>query len=128
MFQCCSLEPFHPRLLPQSLKDCSINLCLFFFCSAYRVIINISIFQSLHKFVSIGSVMLSNQLILCHLLLLLPSIFPTSQHCLQSPPVFFNELALSIRWPNYWSFTSASVLPMNIQGGFLIELTGLIYS
>ena len=40
MFQCCSLETSHPRLLPQSVKDCSINLCLFF-CSAYRVIINI---------------------------------------------------------------------------------------
>ena len=39
-FRCCSLETSHPRLLPQSLKDCSINLCLFF-CSAYRVIINI---------------------------------------------------------------------------------------
>ena len=31
MFRCCSLEPSHPHLLPQSLKDCSINLCLFFF-------------------------------------------------------------------------------------------------
>ena len=41
MFRCCSLETSHPRLLPQSLKDCSINLCLFFFYSAYRVIINI---------------------------------------------------------------------------------------
>ena len=41
MFRCCSLETSHPLLLPQSLKDCSINLCLFFFSSAYRVIINI---------------------------------------------------------------------------------------
>ena len=41
MFQCCSLETSHLLLLPQSLKDCSINLCLFFFCSAYRVIIKI---------------------------------------------------------------------------------------
>ena len=40
MFRCCSLETSHPRLLPQSLKDCSINLRLFF-CTAYRVIINI---------------------------------------------------------------------------------------
>ena len=31
IFQCCSFGPSHPRLLPQSLKDCSINLCLFFF-------------------------------------------------------------------------------------------------
>ena len=47
MFQCCSLETSHPRLLPQSLKDCSINLCLFFFCSAYTVIINIFL-NSIH--------------------------------------------------------------------------------
>ena len=36
MFRCCSLETSHPRLLPQSLNDCSINLCLFS-CSAFRV-------------------------------------------------------------------------------------------
>ena len=40
MFRCRSPETSHPCLLPQSPKDCSINLCLFF-CSAYRVIINI---------------------------------------------------------------------------------------
>ena len=40
MFRCCSLQTSHPHLLPQCLKDCSIHLCLFF-CSAYRVIINI---------------------------------------------------------------------------------------
>ena len=43
MFRCCSLETSHPRLLPQSPKDCSIHLYLFF-CSAYRVIITISSF------------------------------------------------------------------------------------
>ena len=32
MFRCCSLETSHPRLLPQSPKDCSIHLCLFLFC------------------------------------------------------------------------------------------------
>ena len=40
--------------------------------------------------------------------------------------VFSNELALHIRRPKYWSFSSASVLPMNIQGWFPLELTGLI--
>ena len=39
-FQCYSLRTSHPRLLPQSLKDCSVHLCLFF-CFAYRIIINI---------------------------------------------------------------------------------------
>ena len=40
MFQCCSLETSHARLLPQSPKVCSIHLCLFF-CFAYRVIVTI---------------------------------------------------------------------------------------
>ena len=56
-----------------------------------------TISQSLLKFMSIEAVMLSNHLILCHLLLLLPSVFPSIK-------VFSNELALHIRWPKYWSF------------------------
>ena len=47
---------------------------------------------------SIESVMLSNHLILCHPHFLLPSIFPSIR-------VFSSELALSIRWPKYWSFS-----------------------
>ena len=47
---------------------------------------------------SIESVVPSNHLILCHPLLLLPSIFPIIR-------VFSNELALCIRWPKYWSFS-----------------------
>ena len=53
--------------------------------------------QSLLKFVSIESVMLSNHLILCHSPLFLPSIFPGIR-------VFSSESALCIRWPKYWSF------------------------
>ena len=53
----------------------------------------------------IGSVMLSNHLILCRPLLLLPSIFPSIR-------VFSNELALPIRWPRYWSFCF-SICPSN---------------
>ena len=53
---------------------------------------------SLPKPMSIELVMLSNHLILCHLLLLLPSIFPRIR-------VFSNESALHIRWPKYWSFS-----------------------
>ena len=55
-------------------------------------------YQSLLKLMSIDSVMPSNHLILCHPLLLLPSIFP-------SISVFSNESALCIRWPTYWSFS-----------------------
>ena len=54
---------------------------------------------------SIELVMPSNHLILCHPLLLLPLIFPSIR-------VFFSELALSIRWPNYWNF-SFSISPSN---------------
>ena len=57
------------------------------------------------KLMSIESVMPSNHLILCHPLLLLPSIFPSIR-------VFSNELALCIRWPKYWSFTF-SLSPSN---------------
>ena len=59
--------------------------------------------QSLLKLMSIESVMPSNHLILCHPLLLLPSIFPSIR-------VFSNESALCIRWPKYWSF---SISPSN---------------
>ena len=57
------------------------------------------------------SVMPSNHLILCHPLLLLPSIFPSIR-------VFSNELALCIRWPNYWSF-SFSISPFNEYSGLI---------
>ena len=58
---------------------------------------------SLFKFMSIESVMPSNHLILCHPLLLLPSIFPSIR-------VFSNESLLRIRWSQYWSF---SISPVN---------------
>ena len=74
---------------------------------------------SLLKFMSIESVMPSNHLILCCPLHLLPSIFPSIR-------VFSNESALRNNWPKYWSFSSASVLPMNIQGWFLLGVTSLI--
>ena len=64
---------------------------------------------SLLKLVSIKSVMPSKHLILCHPLLLLPSIFPTIR-------VFSNELALRIRWLNYWSF---SFSPSNEYSGLI---------
>jgi len=60
---------------------------------------------SLLKLMSIESVMSSNRLILCHPLLLLPSIFPSIR-------VFSNKSVLCIRWPKYWSF-SFSISPSN---------------
>ena len=63
------------------------------------------------KFMSIESVMPSNHLILCHPLLLLPSIFPSIR-------VFFNELALHIRWPKYWNL-SFSISPSKQYSGLI---------
>ena len=67
--------------------------------------------QSLFKLMSIESVIPSSHLILCHPLLLLPSIFPSIR-------VFSNELALRIRWPKYWSF-SFSICPSNEHPGLI---------
>ena len=61
--------------------------------------------RSLHKLMSIESVMSSNHLILCHPLLLLPSIFPNIR-------VFSNESVLHMRWPKYWGF-SFNISPSN---------------
>ena len=60
---------------------------------------------------SIESVMPSNHLILCHSLLLLPSIFPSIR-------VFSNESSLLIRWPKFWSF-SFSISPSSEYSGLL---------
>ena len=60
---------------------------------------------------SIASVMPSNHLILCHPLLLLPSILPSIR-------VFSNELVLRIRWPKYWSF-SFNISPSNEYSGLI---------
>ena len=67
--------------------------------------------RSLLKLTSIELVMPSNHLILCHPLLLLPSIFPSIR-------VFSNESFLPIRWPKYWSF-SFSISPSNEYSGLI---------
>ena len=67
--------------------------------------------QSLLKLRSIDLVMPSNHLILCHRLLLLPSIFSSIR-------VFSKESVLQIRWPKYWSF-SFSISPSNEYSGLI---------
>ena len=67
--------------------------------------------QNLFKLMSIESVMPSNYLILCHPLLLLPSIFPSIK-------VFSNESVFRIRWPKYWSF-SFKISPTNEHPGLV---------
>ena len=78
--------------------------------SACQASLTFTVSQSLLKFMSIESVMLSNHLIVCLPLPLLPSFFPSIR-------VFSNKLALHIRWPKYSSF-SFSISPSN---------SGLIY-
>ena len=57
---------------------------------------------------------MSNHLLFCHLLLLLPSIFPSIR-------VFYNELALRIRWLNYWSFSISSSNKYSVLISFRID-------
>ena len=66
---------------------------------------------SLSRLMSIESLMPSSHLILCYPLLFLPSIFPGIR-------VFFNESALRIRWPKYWSF-SFNISPSNEHPGLM---------
>ena len=70
-----------------------------------HVPLSFTISWSLLRFMSTELVMISNHLILCHSLLLLPSIFPSIR-------VFSNELALRIWWPKYWSFLFVGTLYM----------------
>ena len=76
---------------------------------------------SLPRLMSIESVMPSNHLILCHPLLLPPSIFPSMR-------IFSNESALCIRWPSTGVSASTSVLPMHTQDWSSLGWTGWISS
>ena len=87
--------------------------------AARQASLSITNSRSPPKPMSTESVMLSNHLILCRPLLLLPSIFP----CIR---VFSNESALHIKWPKYWSF-SFSISPSSEYTGLIsLGLTGLI--
>ena len=79
--------------------------------AAHQASLSFTISWSLHKLMSIESVMPSNHLILCHPLLLLPSI-------LSSIRVFSSEYILYIRWPKYWSF-NYSISPSNEYSGLI---------
>ena len=63
---------------------------------------------------STESLMPFYHLILCYSLLLLPLIFPSIR-------VFSSELAVSVRWPKYWNFNTASVIPRTIQGWLALD-------
>ena len=75
---------------------CSVAKSCPTWTAAHQAPLSFTTFQNLLRFMS---VMPSNHLILCYPLLLLPSIFPSIR-------IFLNELALQLRWPEYWSFGS----------------------
>ena len=79
--------------------------------TARQASLSITNSQNLLKLMSIESVMPSNHLILCHPLLLSPSVFPSIR-------VFSNESALRIRWPKYWS-CSFNISPSNEHSGLI---------
>ena len=103
------LPPRSPCIIVQSLS----RVWLFATprTAACRPSLSITNSQRLLKLMSIKLVMPSSHLILCGLLLLLPSTFPSIR-------VFSNESALSIRWPKYWSF-SFIISPSNEHPGLI---------
>ena len=86
MYRCCC-----------SVTESCLTLCDQW-TAALQASLSFTTSWSLLKLTSIESVMPSNHLMLCHPLLILPSIFPNIR-------VFSSELALHIRWPKYWSFS-----------------------
>ena len=85
--------------------------------AAHLASLSFTISLNLLKLMSIESVMLSNHLIFCHPLLLLPSIFPSIR-------VFSNESALCIRWPKYWSFSFSISLSNEYSGLIFFSIDG----
>ena len=104
-------------LLLLLFNHCHVQLFVTSWTAACQASLSFPIFQSLLKLMSIESVILSNHPILCHSLLLLPSIFPNFR-------IFPNESLLASDDKSIGA--SASVLPMNIQGWLPLGLTGLI--
>ena len=106
---------------PVHFSSVQLLLCLIVtpWTTARQASLSITNSRSLPKCMSIESVMPSKRLILCHPLLLLPSIFPSIR-------VFSNESTLHIRWPNFGVSASTSVLPVNTQSWSLLGWTGWI--
>ena len=88
-----------------------VQLIVIPWIAAHQASLSITNSRSPPKSMSNELVMPSNPLILCHPLLLLPSIFPSIR-------VFSNESALCIRWPKYWSF-SFNIRPSNEHPGLI---------
>ena len=121
------MSPYSPPLNPGSYHSilyfhkfgvCVVvhllsRVCLFAtpWTVAHQAFLSFTNSWSLLILMSIESVVLSNHLVLCCPLLLLPSIFPSIR-------IFSNELVLCIRWPKYWSY-SFSISPSNEYSGLI---------
>ena len=103
-------ENTHSKKLSVQLLS-HVWLCATPWTAARQPSLSITNSWSLLKLMSIESVMPSNHLILCHPLLLLPSIFPSIR-------VFSSDSVLHIRWPRFWSF-SISISPSNEYPGLI---------
>ena len=110
-FQLAFLNPYYPQTQFTSIQSLShVRLFVNPWTAACQASLSIANSWSLHKLMSIESVILCNHLI-CHPLLLPPSIFPSIR-------VFSDESVLHIRWPNYWSF-SFSISSSNEYSGLI---------
>ena len=114
----CMCQSQSPNLIPSlsyPLKSVQLLSRVLLFATpqttAHQTLLFITNSRSLPRLVSIESVMPSNHLILCHPLLLLPSIFPSIR-------VFSNESALRIRWPKYQSL-SFNISPSSEHSGLI---------
>ena len=108
---CCSWQLMGfllTRLVVVQLLSC-VQLFVTPWTAACQASLSFTVSQHLLKLMSIESMMPPNHLILCHSLLLLPSIFPSIR-------VFSNELALCIRWPRHWTF---SISPSSEYSGLI---------
>ena len=100
---------------------CHVGLFETLWTAALQAFLSFTISWSLRKLMSIESVMPSNHLLLCHPLLLMPSIFLSIR-------VFSNEFALCIMWPKYWSFHFNTSLSNEYSGliSFRVEWFDLL--
>ena len=107
-----SMQIISPSLLFSSVQSLShVQLFDTPWTAAHQSSLSLTISWRLLKLMSIELVMPSNQLILCHPLLLPPSIFPSIR-------VFSNKSVLCIKWPKYWSF-NFSISPFNEYSGLI---------
>ena len=104
-----SLEDRIPLFVVELLSH--VQLFVTPWTAAFKASLSFTTSWSLLKLMSIESVMPSDHLILCHPLLLLPSIFPSTR-------VFSNESAVCIKWLKYWSF-SFSISPSSEYSGLI---------